>query len=183
MNVVYYGEELGMEDTEIPKSKVKDPWEKRVPGKKLGRDPERTPMQWGCGKNAGFTKGTPWLPVNQNHEIANVESELNQETSMLNFYKKLIKLRKTSRALQNGKYIPLKTSNKNVLAFARKSGNETIYVVLNFSEKPAKHSIGKNDVKVKRILSTYVDNVGGEKYLQNIELRGNEGLILIQDTN
>jgi alpha-glucosidase len=56
---LYYGDELGMRDVAIPPQLVHDPWEKRVPGMGLGRDPERTPMQWDSSLQAGFTTGTP----------------------------------------------------------------------------------------------------------------------------
>ena len=60
---IYQGEEIGMEDVPIPTQAVRDPWEKNVPGLGLGRDPERTPMQWDESENAGFTSGDPWLPL------------------------------------------------------------------------------------------------------------------------
>src|SRR4028118_2310319 len=60
---LYYGDELGMEDVPIPPELEQDPWGKRVPGMGLGRDPERTPMQWDASPAAGFTTGEPWLPV------------------------------------------------------------------------------------------------------------------------
>ena len=60
---LYYGDEIGMQDVPIPPERVQDPFEKNVPGIGLGRDPERTPMQWNAAPNAGFTDGTPWLPL------------------------------------------------------------------------------------------------------------------------
>src|SRR5206468_11368472 len=60
---IYMGEELGMTDTPIPPEAVRDSAELREPGKGLGRDPERTPFPWTSGPGAGFTTGTPWLPI------------------------------------------------------------------------------------------------------------------------
>src|SRR6185436_14956605 len=60
---LYYGDEIGMRDVPIPAERVRDPFERNVPGLGLGRDPERTPMQWDGGAGAGFTTGEPWLPV------------------------------------------------------------------------------------------------------------------------
>ena len=54
---LYYGDEIGMCDVDIPHDRVQDPFEKNVPGKGLGRDPERTPMQWDATTHAGFTHG------------------------------------------------------------------------------------------------------------------------------
>ena len=60
---IYYGDEIGMRDVPIPPERVQDPWEKNEPGLGLGRDPERTPMQWDGRPKAGFTTGEPWLPL------------------------------------------------------------------------------------------------------------------------
>ena len=60
---MYYGDEIGMQDGIVPPDLVQDPFEKRVPGIGVGRDPARTPMQWDASANASFTCGTPWLPV------------------------------------------------------------------------------------------------------------------------
>jgi alpha-glucosidase len=60
---MYYGDEIGMHDVDLPLEQVEDPFEKNVPGVGLGRDPEPTPIQWEPSPNAGFTTGTPWLPL------------------------------------------------------------------------------------------------------------------------
>src|SRR5262249_55534753 len=60
---LYYGDEIGMHDVPIPLEAVRDPWEKREPGLGVGRDPQRTPMQWDASPAAGFSGGTPWLPI------------------------------------------------------------------------------------------------------------------------
>src|SRR5262249_13091708 len=65
---LYYGDELGMPDVPIPSERVQDPFEKNVPGRGLGRDPERTPMPWRSGPGAGFTTGDPWLPLGDDAE-------------------------------------------------------------------------------------------------------------------
>ena len=73
----YYGDELAMTDVEIPPDKEQDPWGKQVPGLALGRDPERTPMQWDSAPNAGFStpEAEPWLPVGDTYVMVNVETE------------------------------------------------------------------------------------------------------------
>src|SRR6185369_17017347 len=60
---LYYGDEIGMHDVAIPPERIQDPVERNVPGCGLGRDPQRTPMQWSAARNAGFTQAEPWLPV------------------------------------------------------------------------------------------------------------------------
>src|SRR5262249_34681156 len=72
---LYYGDEIGMTDAAIPPELVQDPWEKNVSGLGLGRDPERTPMQWSAEPNAGFTAGRPWLPIAPDAPRVNVASE------------------------------------------------------------------------------------------------------------
>lgn len=62
---MYYGDEIGMRDVSIPPHRVRDPFEKNVPGLGLGRDPVRTPMQWTDGEFAGFSTAEPWLPLGE----------------------------------------------------------------------------------------------------------------------
>jgi alpha-glucosidase len=66
---VYYGDEIGMLDVDIPPEQLQDPFEKTAPRLGLGRDPQRTPMQWSGEENAGFTSGTPWLLVGCGHPV------------------------------------------------------------------------------------------------------------------
>jgi alpha-glucosidase len=80
---LYYGDELGMADVPIPPERVQDPWEINVPGLGLGRDPERTPMQWSAEPNAGFTDRTPWLPLAADYASVNVEAQRAEPGSML----------------------------------------------------------------------------------------------------
>jgi alpha-glucosidase len=71
---MYYGDEIGMQDVPIPLEQVQDPFEKNVPGLGLGRDPERTPMQWSGDEHAGFTRGTPWLPIARDYQMSSPRS-------------------------------------------------------------------------------------------------------------
>jgi alpha-glucosidase len=72
--IMYYGDEIGMQDVPIPSERMQDPWEQRVPGLGLGRDPQRTPMQWDETPNAGFTNEDvqPWLPLADDYKAVNV---------------------------------------------------------------------------------------------------------------
>src|SRR5205085_12464078 len=69
----FAGDELGMEQVAIPADRVDDPFEKRLPGYDLNRDPERVPMRWTARPNGGFTTGHPWLPMGVDVEERNVE--------------------------------------------------------------------------------------------------------------
>ena len=73
--MLYYGDEIGRHDMEIPPEEVQDPFEKNVPGRGLGRDPQRTPMQSSAAKHAGFTDGEPRLPIAEDYNRVNVEVE------------------------------------------------------------------------------------------------------------
>lgn len=130
---IYYGDELGMQDVPIPAELVRDPWERNVPGLGLGRDPERTPMQWSAAAHAGFTTGTPWLPVAADANECNVERELADPGSMLSLYRGLLALRREHAALSVGTFRVLDVG-PDVLAFERTLADATFTVLLNFSD-------------------------------------------------
>jgi alpha-glucosidase len=98
-----------------------------------GRDGERTPMQWNDSPNAGFTQGTPWLPLPESYKTHNVAVESMDPHSILEFYRRLLALRHQDAALLEGDYVDLKPRNEAVLAYLRRSGKQTILVVLNMS--------------------------------------------------
>jgi alpha-glucosidase len=95
---MYYGDELGMTDVPIPAERVHDPWERNVPGLGLGRDPERTPMQWSAEPHAGFSTVEPWLPVAADFGTHSVARERDDPRSMLTLYRRLIALRRAAPA-------------------------------------------------------------------------------------
>ncbi len=133
--IMYYGEEIGMANNNpTRKEDVKDPIGQLGWPNVIGRDGERTPMQWTPGPNAGFSMGTPWLPVPGSAQTYNVETERKDPNSILNFYRHLILLRKNDLALRDGKYIPLNGSDPNVMSYLRQYGEDTILVVLNMSK-------------------------------------------------
>jgi alpha-glucosidase len=134
MPIIYYGDELGMEDGVIAEQDGKDPWGKRVPGFGFGRDPERTPMQWDTSSSADFTTGTPWLPVAASAQERNVATEQADPTSLLALYRHLIWYRKQSPALLTGSYRSIEVGNDNVFAYLRSSENEELLILANFSD-------------------------------------------------
>jgi alpha-glucosidase len=135
--IMYYGEELGMENTD-PKTReeVKDPIGKLGWPAEKGRDGERTPMQWTAAPNAGFSFAKPWLPVAPNYARRNVEAELKAPHSVLNFYKRVLALRRSEAALKYGDYTALNTDDANVFAYLRKSEKEAVIVALNMTAQP-----------------------------------------------
>ncbi len=129
---LYYGEELGMKNVRIPKSRIQDPVGKRYWPLNPGRDGERTPMQWSGDAHAGFSTVEPWLPIADDYREKNVTSQLNEGSSLLNFYKSLIALRKNSIALRQGD-VAFCDAGKDVLVYTRSVDEETFCIVLNFS--------------------------------------------------
>ena len=133
---LYYGDEIGMTDVPIPADEVQDPFEKNKPGMGLGRDPERTPMQWSAEEHAGFTTGAPWLRLASDWPTNNVEAQSRDAGSMLTLYRRLIALRRRQPALNRGNYEALDTEGE-VLAYARNGEGQRLVVLLNFGASPA----------------------------------------------
>jgi alpha-glucosidase len=132
--IMYYGEEIGMKTTPpTRKEDVKDPIGRTGWPKEKGRDGERTPMQWDASENAGFTKGTPWLPVPPTYKTHNVADEAKDPNSVLTFYKKVLKLHHTNKALLFGDYVPLNENDQNVLSYLRSYKDQAVLVALNMS--------------------------------------------------
>ncbi|MGN1329036.1 MAG: alpha-glucosidase [Eubacterium sp.] len=105
--------------------------------KRYARDNARTPMQWDNTKNAGFTTGTPWAKVNDNYTEVNAQEEINNPDSVLNFYKKAIKIRKEyADVVRDGKYVPINIKDNNVFAYIRDNGKQKLFVVCSLSPKP-----------------------------------------------
>jgi len=132
--IMYYGEELGMENND-PKRKedVKDPIGRTGWPNEIGRDGERTPMQWNTDVNAGFSEKDPWLPVPGSYKTHNVATESKDPNSVLSMYKKVLALRHTNEALREGSYVPLNESDANVMSYLRSFKGKAVLVALNMS--------------------------------------------------
>ncbi|XGC80042.1 alpha-glucosidase [Bdellovibrio bacteriovorus] len=103
----------------------------------LSRDNARTPMQWTSDANAGFTTGTPWLKVNPNYKTINVQSQIEDQGSIFQFYKKLIQLRKENPVFIYGSYDLLMAGDAQVYAYTRSYEGHKMLVISNLSNKPA----------------------------------------------
>jgi alpha-glucosidase len=169
---IYQGEELGMQDVAVPPARVQDPWEKNVPGLGLGRDPERTPMPWDAGPNAGFTTGQPWLPVGDNYVNVNVKSQRSDRHSMLSLYRALILLRRAEPALSVGAHLQAQATG-NVLTFTRQHADRRIFVALNLGADPSEVPTPAGEV----LLSTHLDRAG-ERTRGTTRLRADEGIVV-----
>lgn len=139
MAFVYYGEELGMQDVEIPAEYIHDPAAIASPEHGTGRDPERTPMQWSVDDHAGFTTGDQtWLPVATDYATRNVEVESADPLSTLSLYRALGRMRNSAGALQRGQVQVVDCSNIEVVGYVCSYPGEVSYVVcINFSGEPA----------------------------------------------
>jgi alpha-glucosidase len=171
---MYYGDEIGMTDVPIPPEREQDPWEKREPGLGLGRDPQRTPMQWDDTPGAGFTTGVPWLPLGPERETCNVDQRARDPHSILSLYRQLIQLRRARRALAVGKKGPVHCSG-NLLSYERAHGDERLLVLLNFGHEPHAADIGTR--RGTLLLSTHLDRPQAA-VAKRIELRADEGVII-----
>ncbi len=137
---LYYGEEIGMRNVEIPEDRLQDPlaWTLHP---KVSRDPERTPMQWEDAPKAGFSTGDPWLPIGDT-AAHNVTAQRDEPSSLMNLYRELLALRRESGALRRGSLRAL-PSPDGVFAFERTHEGQRAAVALNFSDAPVEVSLGQ----------------------------------------
>ncbi|MGF6495997.1 alpha-glucosidase [Luteibacter sp. 621] len=164
---LYYGDEIGMHDVPIPAAQARDPFERNEPGKGLGRDPQRTPMRWYPREGAGFTRGTPWLPIGDHVDTINVDSQERDPASLLSLYRGLLSLRREHPALSRGG-ITVLGCNDAVLVYARCDEGQRFIVALNFSAAEATSHV---PLQGDLVLSTYAGEGG-------VALRANEARIL-----
>jgi alpha-glucosidase len=141
--LTYYGAPLGMTTaTPTRKEDVRDPIGITGWPKEKGRDGERTPMQWTPGPQAGFSSNPrTWLPVNPNHATVNVQAELAEPGSLLNWYRTLIALRRTNPALRDGAMSFLDRADPDVLVYRREAA-VPVTVLVNFSGEPQRIKAG-----------------------------------------
>jgi len=171
----YFGDELGMSNIKF--DKIEDyrdiesinmykqiqnqggDLNRFLNGQKISaRDNGRTPFQWDASPNAGFTTGTPWLKTNPNYTTVNVAAEEKDANSILNYFRKMVKLRKENLILVYGKYTLLDKDNPNIYAYTRELNGEKLLVLLNFSKE--KSSFSLNGLKL--IGKPWINNYASE---------------------
>ena len=147
---VYQGQEIGMtnwrpesaeqyEDVQTRNQALNLKGEKRL--KKLwrcSRDSARTPVQWSAEKNAGFTTSKPWFYVNENYPQVNVAAQENDPDSLLNFYRKAIRLRKDLPVVRHGSYREFCRHSGKLYVYTRETETQRLLVVCSFTEKPVR---------------------------------------------
>jgi alpha-glucosidase len=172
---LYYGDEIGMVDVAIPRERVQDPVEKRLPGLGLGRAPERTPMQWSAEANAGFSRARPWLPVAPDYREVNVATQSAEPRSMLALYRRLIALRRGEPALEVGRLELVATEGALLCYLRRGRGDEpAFFVALNLGASAQRVRLPSSGTVA---VSTYLDRAG-EPAAEMLELRPDEGAIV-----
>ncbi len=176
----YYGDEIGMENVRIPPAFIQDPPAVNQPeiADIVGRDPERTPMQWDASPNAGFAPDgvTPWLPVAEDYRTRNVAVQQEDPTSMLTLFRRLTELRRATPALHGGSYRSVDGVPKDCFVYWREAGDQRRLIALNFSGMPQQIELPEAR-HGQVVLSTYLDREGptGGTILG---LRPHEGLIV-----
>ena len=170
---VYYGDELGLPDVPVPPERVRDPWERRVPGQGLGRDPVRTPMPWDGGPNAGFCPPgrEPWLPLVPDAAARSVAAQRDDPGSLLSLYRRLLAVRRAEPALALGAWRLLRAED-GVLAYAREHAERCVTVALNLTGEEAAAGIAPAG-EVLLATSPRAGRVGGE-----LRLAGHEAVVV-----
>jgi alpha-glucosidase len=173
---IYYGDELGHPDVDVPPELEQDPWGLRVPGLGLSRDPGRTPMPWEDAPNAGFTDPgvAPWLPIVGDTASYSIAAQAAAPTSMLRLTQHLLALRRDHPALTSGSYRTLHVDDA-VYAFERAHGDDRVVVVLNLTGHAAGIELG--DGRAGVVLASDMER-SGEVSLSAIALGPDEGLVL-----
>ena len=169
---LYYGDEIGMEDVPVPPHLVHDTWTKREPGIGIGRDPQRTPMQWDASPNAGFTRGVPWLPMSAARAEVNVQSLALDPRSILTLYRRLIALRRSHRALVSGS-MRLVPPTADVMAYQRTEGSERLLIALNLGHEACELP----PIDGMLLLSSHLDREG-DLLSGPVPLRADEGIVV-----
>jgi alpha-glucosidase len=130
---LYYGDELGMPDAEVPPERMHDPEGRVDPA--LSRDPQRSPMLWEPGPGHGFSAGEPWLPFAPAADYLSVAWQAADPHSMLSLTRALLAARRASAALTVGGWEPL-DAPEGVFAYRRKAGDDERVVLLNLGGEP-----------------------------------------------
>ena len=179
---LYYGDEIGMHDVEIPPEKVQDPTALRNPGLDMGRDPMRTPMQWSSAPGGGFSEAEPWLPLARDHRQVNVESQRDDNGSMLCLVRRLIDLRSAEPALAVGDYYPVNANVDDVLAYYREYDGRRLLIALNLSSRRQRLEPDNDSWQGEVLLSTHPGRATAS-VAGHIDLAGDEGVVVGLDAS
>ena len=189
---MYQGEEIGMTNCHLEPEEWKDfeaindykilqsmmhlpaPLAKKVI-QHATRDNARTPMQWTGGKNAGFTDGEEaWMKINPNYTEINVEDDLKNPDSVIDFYKQLIRLRHLNNELNYGSYRMIAKQNRQIIAFLREYEGRRLLIAVNMTGRPARIDLGELEYRKGHII---LGTHGEERYSRFLTMKPFEGRI------
>jgi len=172
---IYYGDEIGLCNIEVPPEHVCDPLGKTSPAQ--GRDGARGPMRWDESIHGGFSIAPPWGYCPEPANDATVEAEAGEPASLLNLYKRLIAARREQSALALGAYHPM-VATGDVLLFSRSNpGSPSLLVALNLGNQPAAVVLNDKRMRGRVIVSAFADRED-EPIADDIDLRPDEGLVV-----
>ena len=141
-----------------------------------GRDNARTPMQWDDSECAGFTTGTPWIPVNPNYTKVNAKEQMSREDSVWNYYKKLIQLRKQNPIIVYGTYELLLPDSEELYVYTRTLEEQQILVICNYSENEVEFEVPETFANAERTI--WIGNYGREKVEEKMTLKPYECMVI-----
>jgi len=190
----YYGDELGMTNIRFNKIEeyrdmsIKNEYQHQkdlhadtlqflANAKFSSRDNGRTPFQWDGSPNAGFTTGVPWISVNPNYTYINAALQEKDPNSCLNYFRKLVRLRKNNGVLVYGKYQLLDKNNPQVYAYTREGEGGKMLILLNFSATEARTELNFPLGNAKLLLSNYPGETAPKNNTSTIRLKPYEAII------
>ena len=140
------------------------------------RDNARTPVQWDDSEQAGFTSGTPWIPVNPNYKEINAKAETKDPDSVFHYYKKLIALRKENPVMVYGKYEPLLEDSEELFVYTRTLDNEKLLTVCNFTDQDVAFTMPEEFTG----RSCLIANMENDYSKNNITVKPYEAFVLVR---
>ena len=167
---LYQGDELGMREGRLERADIVDPPGRRFWPFYRGRDGARTPMQWDDGPSAGFTTGTPWLPVHPDHVTRNVAAMESDSRSLLAFWRRALAARRACPDLLHGRQHGLETPDGELLRFRR--GETDVFV--NLGDTPVRLPLPRAHERPVRLAT----HGRLDRTIEGIRLRTCEGLAL-----
>jgi alpha-glucosidase len=169
---IYQGEELGLPDARIPPERVVDV---------DGRDPQRAPIPWEppsvAGPSAGFTTGTPWLPLIEDAETLCARRQAGNPRSTLTLFRRLSRLRATTPALQGGTQ-RLLDAGPDILAWIREDPQDRLLAAINFTATAVTLPLPDGVLPVTLVLSTDANRAEDEPVARGIKLGPSEAVLL-----
>lgn len=185
--IIYQGDEIGMTNfpfksiDQFDDVAVRGGWRELVESgvvpaeefleniRQTSRDNARTPMQWDAGPQAGFTTGTPWMPVNPNHTEIDVASQTDDPESVLHHHRRLIELRHGRSTLVHGTFEDIDPDHQEVFAYTRSLDGDRILVVINFTQEPVDYRL-PDGLALGELLNDNIGSGGAEEMSTGLRL-------------